>query len=73
MRSNPIPSTPEDLRELCAKLLALANLLEHQRANETFRHDPERLTLGLGRLLEGVAAEIDDIAGNWERRMVRKG
>jgi hypothetical protein len=55
-----------DLRELHHQLLAVSYLLENKAPDETTRFDPKLLSWGLGRILEGLASEIDDIADKWE-------
>jgi hypothetical protein len=72
MRSKLAPAQPGDLREVHHQLLAISHLLENQCPDETFRFDPKQLAWGLGRVLEGLAFEVDDIVRSWEWWTLRK-
>jgi hypothetical protein len=67
-KNNLIPATPGDLREVHHQFLGISYLLENKSPEESFRLDPKQVSWGLGRILEQLASEIDDIADRWERR-----
>jgi hypothetical protein len=71
-RSNLAPATPGDLREVHHQLLAISYLFENKSPEESFCFDLKEVYFGVGRILEGLASEIDDIADNWERRELKK-
>lgn len=71
-KSSLIPATPGDLREVHYQLLAISYLLENKEPDEATRFDSKQVTWGLGRILEGLATEIDDIADKWERWDLKK-
>ena len=71
-KSSLAPATPGDLREVHHQLLAVSYLLENKSPEESFRFDLKEVYFGLGRILEELATEIDDIADKWERRDLKK-
>ena len=71
-KSKLAPVAPGDLREVHHQILAISYLLENKSPDESFRLDPKQVSWGLGRILEELASEIDDIADNWERWGLRK-
>jgi hypothetical protein len=71
-RSKLIEVAPGDLRKVHHQILAISYLLENKASDESFRLDPKQVSWGLGRILEGLASEIDDIADNWERSGLKK-
>ena len=71
-KSKLVPAAPGDLREVHHQILAISHLLENKAPDESFRLDPKQVSWGLGRILEGLATEIDGIADNWERLGLEK-
>jgi hypothetical protein len=71
MRSRLVPAQPGDLREVHYQLLAISHLLENKSPEEIYRFDSKQLSWGLGRILEELALELDEIADNWERWSLR--